>query len=154
MLICIPLLAWRPNIWQSGCMNIIAPFVTALVLACTAATAGSPLSGTEFDAYTTGKTLTFLESGHAYGIEQYRPGRKVKWAFDDGDCQEGEWYEPEPGLICFIYENTSDNPQCWNFFKENGGLTARFANEQNGIELYEARQSHAPLLCLGPEVGA
>lgn len=134
-------------------MNIFTPLACTIVLSSTVVFAETPLSGAEFDAYTTGKTLTFLENGQAYGIEQYRPGRQVRWAFDDGDCQDGEWYEPETGLICFAYENSPGGPQCWNFFKKDNGLMAKFANEPDGTELYEARQSHAPLICLGPEVG-
>lgn len=135
-------------------------YVAIATLAITASTisvafAGQeiPLTGAQFDRYTSGKTLMFLESDQAYGIEQYLPGRRVKWAFDDGECQDGEWYEPQTGLICFVYEGAPDEPQCWNFFQKPKGLMARFASDPNGTELYEARQSFQPLHCIGPEVG-
>jgi len=118
-----------------------------------AAQAAEPMSGAEFDAYTRGKTLTFLEGGQSYGAEEYRPGRQVKWAFKDGECQDGKWWEPEPGLICFVYDNAPTDSQCWNFYRTETGLMARFANELGGTNLYEAEQSRQPLLCLGPEVG-
>lgn len=147
------LLVWPKKLCQSAPMKVCTLLALALVITGTAAIAEMPLSGAQFDAYTSGKTLTFMEGGQPYGVEQYRPGRRVKWAFDDGDCQDGEWYEPETGLICFIYEGSPNGPQCWNFFKKGNGLMARFASEPDGTELYEARQSPAPLLCLGPDVG-
>ncbi len=120
----------------------------------TVAAAQQAMTGTEFDAYTRGKTLTYSESGQTYGIEQYLGGKRVTWAFDDGECLKGEWYEPEPALICFLYENTPD-PQCWQFFQTATGLRATFIGDSDiqGPTLYEARRSRYPLLCLGPEVG-
>jgi hypothetical protein len=122
--------------------------------ALTPARAQQAMTGAEFDAYTRGKTLTYYESDRPYGIEQYLGGRRVTWAFDDGECQKGTWFEPEPALICFSYENTPDD-QCWNFFQTETGLRATFIGETPGDAptLYEARRSRYPLLCLGPEVG-
>lgn len=115
--------------------------------------AQSALSGEEFDDYTRDKTLTFLESGQVYGFEQYLSGRRVIWAFADNECKEGYWYEPEPALICFVYEDAGDNPQCWNFFKTNNGLRAKFLGQEDGTELYEAQNSPEPLQCIGPKIG-
>ena len=117
--------------------------------------AQSPMSGAEFDAYTRGRTLTYLESGVPYGVEQYLDGRQVIWAFEGNECLKGRWSEPEPGLICFTYDKaTPGGPQCWNFFETPGGLRAEFSGETEGPELYETRRSNAPLFCPGPEVGA
>lgn len=120
----------------------------------TPAVAQQAMTGAEFDAYTRGKTLTYYESGRPYGIEQYLGGKRVTWAFDDGECQKGTWVEPEPALICFTYENTAGE-QCWNFFQTDTGLRATFVGgaQADGPTLYEARRSRYPLLCLGPEVG-
>ena len=118
-----------------------------------AAWAQTPMTGDEFETYTRGKTLTFMESGQAYGIEQYLPGRQVRWAFDNDECQDGHWFEADPALICFVYDGSDAGPQCWNFFRTDKGLRARFMGTTDGRELYEARASRAPLLCLGPEVG-
>lgn len=134
-------------------MRPILLISAVLAIAGAGAQAETPLSGAEFDAYTRGKTLTFTESGQAYGFEEYRPGRRVTWAFADGQCQAGEWYEPEAGLICFVYEEMPDAPQCWQFFATDSGLIARFSTSPDRRELYEARQSRQPLICLGPEVG-
>jgi hypothetical protein len=125
----------------------------ALALSALPVSAETPMSGAEFEAYTTGKTLTYFESGYAYGTERYKKDRKVTWAFDGDDCQDGEWYEPEPGLICFLYEDGIDGPQCWNFFRGTTGLRAKFASDPDGRELYETRPNTKSLQCLGPDVG-
>jgi hypothetical protein len=124
-------------------------------LCATSAMAETPMSGEAFDAYTRGKTLTYIEDGQAYGIEEYRPGRRVIWAFDGDECRDGFWWEPEVGLICFSYDNAPDSPQCWHFFEGAGGLRAVFADDEPeaGRELYEARPSNRSMICLGPEVG-
>lgn len=113
--------------------------------------AETPLSGAEFEAYATGKTLTFSQGGQAYGAEEYRSGRRVRWAFSADQCMEGIWYE-QGDEICFAYEDEK-GPQCWRFFRQGDGLRAQFSGEAETV-LYEATQSNKPLLCLGPEVGA
>lgn len=110
----------------------------------------TPMSGAEFEAYTTGKTLTFASGGQVYGAEQYLPGRRVMWAFTEDICRVGVWYE-EAGQICFVYDY-DPVPQCWIFWQD-GGLRARFVSGESGTELYEVSQSPGPLPCAGPEVG-
>ena len=129
------------------------PALFALVLAApaTPATAESPLDALAFEAYTTGKTLTYSIDGQPYGIEEYLDGRRVRWAYLDGDCQEGEWY-PLGDMICFVYESF-DAPQCWTFYREPSGLRALFMNDPDQTELYETRQSPDPMMCLGPKIG-
>lgn len=128
------------------------------VLALLATLAGSPvraetpLSASEFEAYTTGKTLTYAAEGRIYGIEEYRTGRRVRWSFLDGECQEGTWYASGE-MICFAYESGLED-QCWLFFRDPGGLRARFMNRPGDDDLIETRQSDDPLLCLGPRIGA
>ncbi len=116
------------------------------------AAAETPMSAAEFEAYTTGRTLTFSSAGVAYGVEEYREGREVTWSFLDGRCQEGVWY-PEGELICFQYEEI-EAPQCWSFFRRGAGLEARFENDPANTTLFETRASEEPMLCLGPEVGS
>ncbi len=133
-----------------------AAVALALVLA---ATAGAParsaeatMSAAEFEAYVTGRTLTYATRGGApYGAEQYLPNRRVIWTFLDGECLEGIWYE-DAGQICFLYDFAPE-PQCWTFWEGGAGLIARFENDPEARELYEVRQSSEPLRCLGPEVG-
>nr|WP_102110473.1 hypothetical protein [Kandeliimicrobium roseum] len=112
---------------------------------------GTPMSAAEFEAYTTGKTLYFNAGGVSYGVEEYREGRKVRWSFLDGRCKEGQWYS-EGEQICFVYEDGT-GPQCWTFFRGNGGLRAHFMGDPAGSELYEAQQTDEPMSCMGPDVG-
>lgn len=124
----------------------------ALALVAVPAVAETPLTAEEFDAYTTGRTLTYSLGGLAFGIEEYRPNRRVRWSFLDGDCDEGEWY-PVGEMICFAYDSYPE-PQCWTFYRRNGGLVALFQNDPDATELYETRNSPEPLQCLGPRVGS
>ena len=123
-----------------------------LALAATPALADDvPMTGAEFEAYASGKTLTFAQNGQVYGIEQYLSGRRVRWAFIENDCMDGYWYE-SGDQICFLYD--TDGPvQCWHFYREAQGLRADFVGNESGAELYEAQQSDEPLLCKGPQVG-
>ena len=126
----------------------------SLATIASAAQAQQPMSGAEFDAYTRGQTLSYLENGVPYGAEQYLDGRRVIWAFEGDICIRGRWDEPEPGLICFYYDHPDATPQCWNFFIEEDGLQAVFAGEDGRTTLYALRRSPAPLFCPGPKVGA
>lgn len=127
--------------------------VTSILLALMAAKAGaeSALSAEEFDAYTRGKTLTYSESGQVFGIEEYFDNRRVMWSFNDGQCQEGRWFENGP-LICFVYDDIGV-PQCWSFQMGAGGLIAQFRNEPDRQPVYETAELDEPLLCLGPQIG-
>lgn len=110
------------------------------------------LSGSEFEARMTGKTMTYAEGGQIYGTEQYLPGRKVIWAFNGKECQKGTWYENE-SAICFVYENDLE-PQCWLFFQRADGLKAHFTGDPEGTELSAVDESTRPLSCAGPDLGA
>ncbi|WP_054301677.1 hypothetical protein [Gemmobacter sp. LW-1] len=123
----------------------------ALLLSPLAAAAQTPITAAEFEAYATGKTLTYAQGGTIFGTEQYLPNRRVRWAFTAQECQEGHWYEAD-SQICFVYESESD-PQCWAFWQEGGRLKARFAGDPDGTELTEVEQSKTPLACAGPDVG-
>ncbi len=127
-------------------------YIAALLIFLAAPTAAQDLlSAEEFDAYTRGKTLFYGQNGRAYGAEIYYDNRRVEWSFLDGECKTGEWYE-DRGLICFVYED-NPNPQCWSFTKGATGLIARFENNPNTTELYEADEIGEEMLCLGPKVG-
>jgi len=116
-----------------------------------ARSADAPLTAQEFEAYATGKTLSYAQAGTVWGSEQYLPGRKVIWAFTEDDCQYGHWYE-DAGNICFVYEN-DPAPQCWRFFREEKGLRAVFLDGDGMTLLSEVGQSSKPLNCPGPDVG-
>jgi hypothetical protein len=114
------------------------------------AVAETPMSAAEFDAYATGKTLTYAYSGSVFGTEEYLPGRAVRWAFTEDKCQYGKWYEKDT-QICFLYEDDPDE-QCWEFFNTPTGLRAQFMGGA-GTELSEVEQSTTGLGCPGPDVG-
>ncbi|MEL6101435.1 MAG: hypothetical protein AAFY74_12620 [Pseudomonadota bacterium] len=109
------------------------------------------MSASEFEAYTTGKTLFYGRGGESYGVEEYLENRRVRWSFLDGECKDGYWYESGP-LICFVYEDRPD-PQCWTFRLGARGLTAQFAGDDSSVDLYEAREKNDEMVCLGPKVG-
>lgn len=122
------------------------------LLIATPALAETPMTASEFDAYTRDKTFYFAEGGEPYGGEEYLDNRRVRWSFLDGRCKDGRWYE-DAGQICFVYEDRPD-PQCWSFFNRPEGLVARFESPNGGNTiLYETQQSEKPMMCLGPDVG-
>ncbi|MEM1387674.1 MAG: hypothetical protein AAGG54_08700 [Pseudomonadota bacterium] len=128
-----------------------ALLILALTLLTNPALADEAMSAAKFEAYVEGRTLTYHDQGVAYGIEQYLPNRRVRWAYLDQECWEGYWYDDGPN-ICFVYED-SPQPKCWRFSRKNGKLSAVFIGAENGRELYEARNSSEPLVCLGPNIG-
>jgi hypothetical protein len=111
----------------------------------------SPMTADEFDAYVTGKTLTYSQYSSVFGVEEYLPDRKVRWSVAPDLCQYGSWY-PEADKICFVYEYDPD-PHCWTFWLGPAGLTALSAEDLPGAELSEVQQSDVPLQCPGPDVG-
>jgi hypothetical protein len=133
-------------------MRFTATFCLGLsVLSATESLAETPMTAAEFEAYATGKTLTYSVGGEVFGTEQYLPDRHVVWAFKGDDCTDGIWYE-EAGLICFVYKSDG-SPQCWTFFLDASGLRAKFIGDGVGSELSVVSQSPAPMACMGPDVG-
>ena len=122
-----------------------------LLLFASFASAETPMTAAEFEAYVEGRTLYYGIDGEDYGAEEYLPDRRVRWSFLDGICLEGRWYEAGD-LICFAYDDLPD-PQCWSFFRRSSGIVARFENDEGDLELYQTREATGPLMCLGPEVG-
>lgn len=111
----------------------------------------APMTGAEFEAYVTGKTLTYGQFGGVFGVEEYLSGRKVRWQFTADTCQYGRWYEKD-GLICFSYEY-DPSEHCWTFWRDDDGLKALSVNDPPGSELSEVSQTAEGLNCPGPEVG-
>ncbi|GAA6200330.1 hypothetical protein [Aquicoccus sp. SU-CL01552] len=131
--------------------HLILSLPLLLLAAAPAPSQTQSLSAEAFDAYTRGKTLFYGNGGAAYGVERYLEGRRVIWSFLDGDCKKGVWYEEE-GQICFLYEDRLD-PQCWTFTRGPDGLIARFENDPEATELYEAEDIDEEMVCYGPDVG-
>lgn len=129
----------------------LIPLAFTLLLAVPAQ-AETPMTAAEFEAYATGKTLSYAQGDVIWGAEQYLPGRRVIWAYSEDICQYGEWFEDQ-GNICFVYD-TDPTPQCWRFFNTGSGLRAEFVEEGATTSLSEVDQSPQPLSCPGPDVGA
>ncbi|WP_103256468.1 hypothetical protein [Tabrizicola aquatica] len=125
--------------------------VLLLSLLATPALAEVPLSAPDFETHVSGHTLTYTQFGRVYGVEEYLPGRKVRWSVAPDECQYGTWY-PEGDFICFVYEY-DPNPSCWTFWLREGRLVALSIADAPGAELTEAERSQTPLPCPGPDVG-
>lgn len=110
-----------------------------------------PLSAAEFEAYVSGKTLTYSQYGQGFGIEEYLPGRKVRWMTSPGECQYGSWFQ-KGALICFVYEYNPEE-HCWSFWREGDVLKALAEGAAPETALTEVDQSPRGLDCPAPDVG-
>jgi hypothetical protein len=122
-----------------------------LALAAVPAFAETPMTADAFEAHVTGKTITYRQFESVFGVEEYLPGRKVRWSVAPDECQNGSWY-PSGRDICFVYEY-DPTPSCWTFWLRGGALVALSADAAPGQELYEVAASADPLPCPGPDIG-
>ncbi len=126
--------------------------LAALLASALPVLAEDPVTADQFEAHVTGKTLSYGLGGIVFGIEQYLPGRKVRWQFTADTCQYGIWYPKDGGLICFLYEYDPDE-HCWIFRMTADRLTAQSVDDPPGVELTEVAQTAQGLACPGPDVG-
>jgi hypothetical protein len=169
----VPPLALGRRVWQDAILFPPLPFgvmmrpfapetflagkslpvaLLASVLAVLPAWADTPMNAEQFDAYVTGRTLTFHHLGQPYGIEQYLPDRRVLWAFIGDECAEGVWFQRDD-MICFVYEHNPEE-QCWHFYRTGTGLRGVFVGADGpGTELYEVKDANAQLGCTAPGLG-
>ncbi|NPD16905.1 hypothetical protein HOY34_17060 [Xinfangfangia sp. D13-10-4-6] len=112
----------------------------------------SAMSLAEFDAYVTGKTLTWSQYGQVYGIEEYMEDRRVRWKTAPEECQYGRWYQ-RGSYICFAYEY-SPGEHCWVFTMKDGGLTALAEFAFPGQDIVAIDETAEGLDCPAPDVGA
>jgi hypothetical protein len=122
-----------------------------VALAPLPAAAETPLSAEAFDALTLDRTLTWSEFGQVYGVEQYLPGRRVRWTVLGDDCKTGHWY-PDGDAICFLYDDKID-PVCWVVSAPGGSLAARLVGSSPASEPVLLDETTEPMACFGPEVG-
>ena len=127
-------------------------FILILALWPFAAAAEDRVTAQAFDAMTRGRTVVYSFDGAFHGMERHLGDRRVEWAFSDGTCHAGRWYE-ENDNICFIYESL-DGPQCWTFLSAPGGFLATYVDEAGPGTTYSAKLSDARMTCEGPMVGA
>lgn len=123
----------------------------ALLLVASPVFADPPLTADEFDALTQGRTMTWSEFGTVYGVEQYLPGRKVRWTFVGDDCKDGSWY-PEGPAICFLYDDNPD-PKCWEITRSGSDLLARFTGNPPETAPVVVTETTETMACFGPKVG-
>jgi hypothetical protein len=128
----------------------LAPLILSLALA-TPALAETTITAEVFEAHVTGKTLTYQQFDNVFGIEEYLPGRKVRWSTAPNECLYGSWF-PKGDKICFVYEY-NPTPVCWSFWLQNGALVALSETGLAGEELYEVAASDQGLPCPGPDIG-
>ena len=121
--------------------NLLLCFVLA-----TPATAQDGMTEAEFDAYVTGRTITFSTATNPqFGVERYLPGRRVMWSTFDGTCQYGVWFESK-GDICFRYENDPEH-KCWTIYDDPAGLRGVFKIRPNTTTIFEVPDRDDPLIC-------
>ena len=138
---------------QSSGMRTYA-ILTALCLAGTVAFAGeTPVSPSEFRAYSEGYTLYFDRDGKPFGSESFESGGKVRWRYNDGSCVRGAW-RPHGAQLCFLYETRGEEGDvlCWRMLRtDDGDLIARLLQGENaGLELKVTGRDRKPLLCGDP----
>ncbi len=116
------------------------------LLLATPAVAQEGMSAAEFDAYVTGRTITFRTvTNPTYGVEHYLPGRRVMWSTFDGICRYGVWFESK-GDICFRYEHDPEH-KCWTIYDEPDGLRGVFTTRPDTTVIYEVPDREDPLIC-------
>ena len=49
----------------------------------------APMTAEQFDAFSLGKTLDWMQYGQIYGVEEYLPGHRVRWRADGDICEYG-----------------------------------------------------------------
>ncbi|MEM8872124.1 MAG: hypothetical protein AAGB10_02200 [Pseudomonadota bacterium] len=122
-------------------------------LLATPVAASTAMTGAEFEAFSTGKTLEFGRGGAWYGSEQYLADRQVIWQYADGSCTYGAWFERD-GALCFVYED-NPTPQCWIVSERQSTLFVRpeAASPGDPSELRMTGEIEEPLNCPGPDLG-
>lgn len=124
------------------------------LLLASGAAGAAPVAPEQFEAMSQGRTLYFTRDGRAFGAEQYFPGRRALWRYEDGACAWGRWF-PRDGLICFEYEG-GDSAQCWTFEGDGTSFSAALIDQggPTGLLLHMTGADTRPLACPGPGVGS
>lgn len=113
--------------------------------------AQNPMSPSQFQDFSEGKTLYFSQSGRFYGAEQYLKNKRVRWQYPNGECTEGHWYGDGTSL-CFQYDDV-EGTQCWIMWDDAGQILARHAEDPADIPIELERKDELPLPCAGPDLG-
>ena len=122
-------------------------FVTFLMFTAShPATAEGRMDAATFDAYVTGRTVTWgFGAGFVHGIERYMDGRRVMWSSETGICQYGVWFESK-GDICFRYDGDPAR-KCWAISHTPDGLRAIYTSQPSATEIHEMTDRDDTLIC-------
>ncbi|KAB7615502.1 hypothetical protein F9L33_01690 [Amylibacter sp. SFDW26] len=101
----------------------------------------------QFEKLSTDKTLYFSFEGKPFGVEQFFKDRRSKWRYEDGTCEDGEWFA-DNDLICFNYDGGLETI-CWHFLKTDDGYAARAEGAPKNEVLKLESIDTKPLLCSG-----
>ncbi|EEW24104.1 hypothetical protein [Rhodobacter ferrooxidans] len=115
------------------------------LLAPLPALAQTPLTAAEFEAFVSGKTLTYATQGEVYGAETYLPGRKVVWHGPDEGCVKGSWTETD-GQLCFVYDD-DPAPICWTLVPVGAGLEGQITGDPPDTEATVLTPTDQPVPC-------
>jgi hypothetical protein len=119
--------------------------LTLALLLATPALAETPMTAQDFDAFATGKTLTYQRSGQLFGTEEYLPGRKVRWYETGKGCSNGTWFAQDQS-ICFTYTG-SPEPACWIFVRSGDRVVAHSMDDAPGDQPFQVAPRDTPLSC-------
>lgn len=129
-------------------MRAVLPLLGILTLAQPALATETLMSAAEFEAWSSGKTLTYADDGAVWGSEMHLADRQTLDDGDGGQCNAGRWY-PQGDAICFTYD-ISPGPFCWRFLRDGDQVFAEVAT--NAELRFSVTLSDAPLPCI-PAVG-
>lgn len=93
-----------------------------VLLSATAPAAETPMTATGFEAWSTGKTLTYSANGQVWGSETHLAKRATLDDRDGDICRRGKW-QPKGDAICFVYE-ADPVRSCWRFTRDADQLFA------------------------------
>lgn len=124
-------------------------FITLLCLSGSAAAAETQMTATDFEAWSTGKTLVYSRDGNLWGSETHLAGRGTVDDDEGGICRSGQWY-PRGDDICFTYEN-SPGPFCWRFLRDGDQVFAQYSDDAFAPR-FAVTLGDAPVACT-PGVG-
>lgn len=122
-----------------------------LLLLTAPALAQTPMSPAEFEAWSTGKTLSYSLGDTLLGAEAYFPGRRVRDADTGGPCIDGSWHA-QGDAVCFVYPARSGT-HCWSFWRDGDAVFARPLGAATDDPAQRVTEAATPLSCPGPEVG-
>lgn len=121
------------------------PALLASFLLAAPALAEPPMTADEFEAFATGRTLTYQRPGHVFGTEEYLPGRKVRWQEAGKGCSGGTWFARD-SAICFAYTGFP-RPACWVFVQTGDRVVAHSLDDAPGEQPFQVTASDTPLDC-------